>query len=223
MVDRISQDAAFADEHRDAQELLAWYVTGKLEADEHARVGAHLAGCAECQHDLAFQRKLEAGIAALPVDVEQGWTRLRELAEAEIEPEYTAPAPAPRQPRFGRQQAGYLGWGIAASLAVVLGATLMPTAATQLAQNARTDGAYHALGAAPTAAPGNMIVIFRPDVTEAEMRGALRAANARLVDGPTAADAYVLATPRAQRAAALALLKARHEIVLAEPMDTAAR
>jgi hypothetical protein len=68
-----------------------------------------------------------------------------------------------------------------------------------------------------------MIVIFRPDVTEAEMRGALRAANARLVDGPTAADAYVLTTPAAQRSAALALLKARHEIVLAEPMDAAAR
>jgi len=219
MVDGIPDDAAaFSEAHRDAQELLAWYVTGKLEADEHARVGAHLSGCADCQRDLAFQRKLEAGIAAMPVDVEQGWSRLRDLAEAE-----EIPAPAPRGLRFGREQAGYLGWGIAASLAVALGATLMPTAATQLAQNTSADGAYHALGAAPTAAPGNMIVIFRPDVTEAEMRGALRAADARLVDGPTAADAYVLSTPAAKRTAALALLKARHEIVLAEPMDAAAR
>ena len=221
MVDGISDDAAFAEEHRDAQELLAWYVTGKLEADEQARVGAHLAGCAECQRDLAFQRKLEAGIAAMPVDVEQGWARLRELAEADEA--QAEPAPAKRAARFGRQGVGYLGWGIAASLAVALGATLMPTAATQLAQNEAGGGTYHALGAAPTAAPGNMIVIFRPDVTEAEMRDALRAANARLVDGPTAADAYVLTTPAAQRSAALALLKARHEIVLAEPMDAAAR
>ena len=213
MVDGTLDDAAFSEEHRDAQELLAWYVTGKLEPDEHARVGAHLAGCAECQRDLAFQRKLEAGIAAMPVDVEQGWTRLRELAEAEHI------APVRRAPRFGREGVGFLGWGVAASLAVALGATLMPSASTQLAQN----GSYHALGAAPTATPGNMIVIFRPDATEADMRGALRAAGARLVDGPTAADAYVLATPAAKRAAALALLKARHEIVLAEPVDAAAR
>ena len=218
MVDGIADDAAFSEEHRDVQELLAWYVTGKLEAGEHARVGAHLASCAECQRDLAFQRKLEAGIAAMPVDVEQGWTRLRELAEAE---ETAAVAPLEkRRARFGREGLGYLGWGVAASLAVALGATLMPTASTQLAQN---DGTYHALGAAPTAAPGNLIVIFRPDVTEADMRAALRAADARLVDGPTAADAYVLSTPAAHRSAALALLKARHEIVLAEPMDAASR
>ena len=219
MVDGIPDDAAFSEAHRDAQELLAWYVTGKLEPDEHTRVGAHLAGCGACQRDLAFQRKLEAGIAAMPVDVEQGWSRLRELAEAEE----AEALPVTRRPRFGREQAGYLGWGIAASLAVALGATLMPTAATQLARNDGPDGAYHALGAAPAAARGNMIVIFRPDVTEAEMRDALRAAGARLVDGPTAADAYVLSTPAARRTAALALLKARHEIVLAEPMDAAAR
>jgi anti-sigma factor RsiW len=213
MVDGIADDAAFSEAHRDAQELLAWYATGKLEPGEHAQVAAHLAGCSECQRDLAFQHKLAAGIAAMPVDVEQGWTRLRELAEAEDA------APVKRAPGFGRQGVGFLGWGVAASLAIALGATLMPSASTQLAQN----GTYHALGAAPTAAPGNMIVIFRPDVTEARMRGALRAAGARMVDGPTAADAYVLATPAGRRAAALALLKARHEIVLAEPMDAAAR
>jgi len=67
------------------------------------------------------------------------------------------------------------------------------------------------------------VVIFRPDTTERQMREALRASNARLVDGPTQADAYVLQIPAARRELALATLRARHEIVLAQPIDGAAR
>jgi hypothetical protein len=70
--------------------------------------------------------------------------------------------------------------------------------------------------------PGNVVVIFRPDVTEAAMRETLRRTHARLVDGPTAADAWVLSVPAAERSAALTTLKARREVVLAEPMDAGA-
>jgi hypothetical protein len=52
------------------------------------------------------------------------------------------------------------------------------------------------------------------------MREALKATGARLVDGPTPADAYVLRVPAAQRDTALANLRARGEIVLAQPIDS---
>ena len=82
--------------------------------------------------------------------------------------------------------------------------------------------AYHALGAAPAPALGNVVVIFRPDTSERELRQTLVANHARLVDGPTAADAYVLHVPAAERAGALTRLRGRADIVLAEPIDSGA-
>lgn len=207
-----------ADEHHDLQELLPWYVTARLDASEQARVDAHVSGCAECQAEVAFQRRLEAEVARLPIDVEEGWASMRRRLEAE--PEEPA-RPAARRPA---PRAAWLGWGIAAGLAVVSGVSLTPRlAAPYLASGAQPG--YHALSAAPAPAgslpvPGNVIVIFRPDATEAVMRETLRASHARLVDGPTTADAYVLSVEPKAREAALATLRGRREVVLAEPVDT---
>jgi len=63
------------------------------------------------------------------------------------------------------------------------------------------------------------VVIFRPDTPERVIRSALTSVGARIVDGPTAADAYVLQVPAAQRTQALAQLRSRNTIVLAEPVD----
>ena len=68
---------------------------------------------------------------------------------------------------------------------------------------------------------GNVVVVFHPDTTERQMRETLKAGQARLVDGPTAAGGYVLAVPAAKRTAALAALRARENVVLAEPIGPA--
>ena len=44
-----------------------------------------------------------------------------------------------------------------------------------------------------------MIVIFRPDVTEAELRGTLSGHDARIVDGPSASGAFALRVPDDRR------------------------
>ncbi len=82
---------------------------------------------------------------------------------------------------------------------------------------------YHALASANQPRPGNIVVVFRPDATESDMRTALRTGHARLVDGPTAADAYVLDVPVSGRDAALKALRADRTIVVAEPLDGEAR
>lgn len=202
-----------ADEHHDLQELLPWYVTGRLDEAEQARVDAHVSGCAECQAEVRFQRRLEAEVARLPIDVEEGWASMRRQVEAD---QASTPRPTVRR---AMPRAAWMGWGIAASLAVVSGVSLAPRlAAPYLASDAQPG--YHALSAAPAPAGGNVIVIFRPDATEAVMRETLRASHARLVDGPTTADAYVLSVDPKAREAALANLRARREVVLAEPVDT---
>ena len=45
--------------------------------------------------------------------------------------------------------------------------------------------------------------------------------DARIVDGPTTADAYMLHVPKAGLAGALTTLRARADVVLAEPVDAA--
>jgi anti-sigma factor RsiW len=195
------------DEHREFQELLPWYVTGRLDPDEHARVDAHVEACPECQAEVRFQQRLQSEIARLPLEVEEGWTQMKRRLEAEGR---TRPAAGGRRPS---QFAGrWLGWGIAAAMTVVAGVSLVPSAPPR-------EGTYQALSAKPVAQPGNLVVIFRPDTTEKAIREMLNASQTRLVDGPTAADAYVLRAPTGTRDAVVATLRANRNVVLAQPID----
>ena len=193
--------------HHPVRDLLPWYVTGQLDEAEAARVEAHLDDCAECQAELRFEARLESEVARLPLEVEAGWARMRQRVEGE----------RPKRRVLGALRAPppWLGWGVAAVLMLGLGVLLAPSL-----RPAPVADAYHTLSVAPAAEPGNVVVIFRPDTTEKSMREALQASDARLVGGPTAADAYVLRVPAAQRDAALANLRARREIVLAQPVDS---
>ena len=65
----------------------------------------------------------------------------------------------------------------------------------------------------------NVAVIFRPETPEKRLREILQASDARLVDGPTVADAYLLHVPAPDRNIALERLRRRAEVVLAEPVD----
>jgi len=195
------------DGHDGVRDLLPWYVTGQLNEAETARIEAHLDGCAECQAELRFEERLESEVARLPFEVEAGWARMRRRVEGDHA----------EQPVLRRLQARapWLGWGVAAVLMLGLGVLLAPSL-----RPAPTIDAYHALSAAAAPEPGNVVVIFRPDTTEKSMREALKASGARLVDGPTSADAYVLHVPAAERGAALANLRGRREIILAQPVDS---
>jgi anti-sigma factor RsiW len=212
------------DPHEAIQALLPWYVTGRLEPADQAEVEAHLAGCAECQAELKAERRLSAEVAALPIDIEQGWATLRREIESERDgPEAAAPIvlASRRRPRG----AWLVGGAIAAQLGVVavLGVMMLTVQRPATTAQRAPQGDYHVLGAraAPTAAVGNAMVIFRPDASERALRDVLRASHARLVDGPTDTDAYVVRIPPAERAAALARLKARPEIEWVQPIDAA--
>jgi hypothetical protein len=63
--------------------------------------------------------------------------------------------------------------------------------------------------------------MFRADATVEDVRSTLRIANASIVDGPTAADAYLLHVPPQQRNEALAKLRADDDVQMAEPIDGA--
>lgn len=199
------------DPHEETRVLLPWYVTGQLEEDERGLVEAHLGGCAACQAELRLEQRLADAVAELPVDTEQGWSALRERLE-------TAPDRGGGLRRLGRVLAapGGAGWLIAAQIALAL-------AAVSLVLPLARPPSYHALGAVRPAAVGDVIVIFRPEARTEDLTRVLRANGARLVDGPTTADAYVLDVPLGARPAALVRLRADAAVTLAEPIDPANR
>ncbi len=188
-----------ADKHLQVLQLLPWYATSQLDAADQAEVQAHLAGCAECQAEVRFQRRLDAEIEALPMGIDQGWDRMKLRLQAE---------PAAARPW---RVAGRAWLGRAAALAMATGWLLSP---------ALRPVAYHALGAGPENPASNVVVLLRPDAGRDALARALKGGHLRLIRGPTAAGAYLLQTPPAERVADLAALRRRSDVISAEPIDS---
>ena len=209
------------DPHHEALTLLPWYVTGKLDAQDLARVEAHLRTCLACQAELTAEQSLQAELADIatdPVtaaDTDRDWAALSRRM-----------AVRPRRPRVAswlataanqwNGSAPWLRWAVAAQfgLLVLFGAFALPRLIP-----AQAPANYHTLGAAPAVATANVIVMFRPDTTEQTLRQTLKTYDARLVDGPTAANAYMLRVPADQRTAVIAKLRGQSSITLAQPVD----
>ena len=200
------------DSHEQAQILLPWYVSGRLDGEELAQVEAHLRDCPECRTEFRLERRLEQAVAGLPFDAELGWTVVRgRIVAQDDRPGVVAAI------RRALSPGARTGWAIAAQFVLVIAAigVLLPLSQPQ--------PRYHALGATPPAAAGDVLVIFRPEARAQDLSRALHESGARLVDGPTDADAFVLAVPLPDRPAALTKLRANHAIVMAEPIDPATR
>jgi anti-sigma factor RsiW len=200
--------------HREVQDLLPWYLGGGLDPAEHERVAAHLKVCAECQAEVRFQERLGGEISEMPLDVERGWARMRRRIAEDGVPRrapWLPPKLAGGMALAWRTSPAWGGWATATVLVVASLAWLKPLS---------PDGAYHALsarGARPRG--GDVLVVFRPETPEREFNAALKASGARIVGGPTEADAYVLSVPIDQRNAALATLRRRADVVMAEPIE----
>lgn len=197
------------DPHDEAEELLPWYVSGRIDAADRERVEKHLTDCTRCQAQLRLERRLVEEYRAFSPQVEASWLSLRER----IEPSPSTPPVAANSNWFTPLSRQWVGGLIAAQLAIVA------VTAGVVSYVGQPDAAYRALGSAPIAASANAIVIFQPQTREEELRRLLTANNAELVGGPTDADAYVLHIPAAERTAALARLRGTTAVAMAEPID----
>jgi hypothetical protein len=212
------------DPHAAVQRLLPWYLTGRLDTPEHDAVEAHLAQCPECRAELETERQwqlLQPGHGA-QVDVEDGWARMRARLAGDAVPRFAdTPAPAPHRRRWlpPAWRAGprlpARAWAAPALLSVALVVAIVSTS-----RPAAVVGDYHAL-AAPDPAGATAVVRFRPDATEAQIRHGLKDSGARLVDGPTVSDAYVVRLPREHYAAALDKLRKAPGVALVEALESA--
>lgn len=204
--------------HEAARALLPWYAAGRLDADDSAAVRQHLAVCQACRTELEFERRLHAAAAladggAMPSpDGGAAPAPDMEAALARLLPRLEASPPGPVHPwwrRLAANDASWLRWAVAAQFAVITGLAVL------LARPAADHGNYHVLGAA--AAGGNLVVVFKPETAERELRRILQANGAHVVDGPTVTDAYLLSVPDPQQARAR--LRGEAAVALVETLD----
>ena len=197
--------------HKVADALLPWFVNGTLEGEELALVQRHLGECLRCQREVEWLRELHAACIAgeaMPAASAAFRNLRRQLEEpregvsiARLRRSWSRAQPWPR-------------WAIAAQLVAiaVLGSLLL----------SGTDGSssYRTLGArnATVPATGSLVVVFDPATTEAEVHRILRGAGARIVDGPTQANAYVLEVSPGQTDRAAQAIKAERAALLVEPL-----
>ena len=208
--------------HRATQAALPWLLNGTLAGAEMEAAQAHLQACTACQSDLATLRRLrEAGAAPDPhCDRERALARLMAridtLDSSSVDaarPDLSGPpAPRPARPDAANDPRWLRRAAIAQCGVIVVLAVL-------LAWPAGRGDAYRGLGAAPTS-QGEVVVMFRPDTPERELRRIVRASGARIIAGPTVTDAWVLAMPQAQSASLLARLRAEPAVLLAEPLGS---
>lgn len=200
--------------HRDVERLLPWYANATLDADEEARVRAHLLECAACRAELSGLR----GVIDLPPpamdprETDRGWARMHQRLHA-----------ARRTPgaRFDwrRVRAGWSGtpaWlrvGIAAQFAFIAVLAMFLLGDPQPAPQT-----YTTLSAtpAPHASRDTLLVVFDPRTTDAQLRELLGASRARIVDGPNAAGAFLVAVPPGQAELVRNALRASPGVAMAE-------
>ncbi|MBB2169210.1 zf-HC2 domain-containing protein [Gluconacetobacter aggeris] len=190
--------------HSQTKLLLPWFVTGTLGDTDRALVQRHLAECAECREDLRMEQAQARKIRALPGDVDQGWAAMKARIEAG-QADMKRPQPRQHARSSRRLVFGAVAFAAAASVAIFLLVKPPPL--------------YRTLGASPHPGIGNVIVKFKPDTSEAILRTVLTQNHARIVDGPTTSDAYVLHVADDQRAAALYRLRSNSSVTVAEPID----
>jgi hypothetical protein len=182
-------------------ELLPWLANRTLDGAERLEVEAHVATCERCRRELAYLESLRSGVAEMGNVQAPGEFGLNRLLR-DIR----------RQPQFTERRR-WLTPALAAALAVIVFQGVM------LAQLWPRPANIVPLGRAMLDA--NVLQIrFDPRATEADIRNALQAVGASLIDGPGALGIYrVRLEPGVsgksmEVSQAIATLEARHGVVV---------
>jgi hypothetical protein len=125
-----------------------------------------------------------------------------------------APAPGLLQRWRNRMAANDRTW-LRAAVALQFGA--IAVLAALLARPSAQPDNYRVLGAAGANGMARVVVTFRPDTPEAELRRIVRASGARIVGGPTVTDAWLVGAD-GKLDPVLARLRAEPAVTLAEPL-----
>jgi anti-sigma factor RsiW len=208
--------------HKEAFELLPWYVNRTLDEDERRDVRAHLSTCLVCRREVSFLERLDRVIVASP-DVD--FSPKRSLSGL-LERIDAAEGPLAR-----RLWAG-LGSGLRAlrvAHPVLRGALLVQAAVILLAAflllRAPLPGtapSFETLTDAPVAISGDagntrLRVVFADDASVSEIQALLQGVDAHIVDGPSSVGAFAIDVPASAGENALDALRSSGRVRFAGP------
>jgi len=210
-------------DHSQVQDLLPWYANNTLQADEQQLVRAHLQTCTACQDDLQWQQKLKAGepAASTVPNVDRALARLlpkldRQVQAAKVNNTnnfmarlrtlFTADGKAPAR------------WGMAvmaSQTAVIVGLVAF------MALPRQDDSSYRVLGSGERSS-GNIVVLFKPETTVKDIQRIMSINDARIIDGPTVTNAYLLNVDDARLEQSIRELRSEAGIELVESLGSGA-
>ena len=208
-------------QHREAERLLPWLVNGPWTTTSARWSSAHVDGCVDCRSELAQLRALQRGLRRSPhgVDADAAIPRRR----SRLAPPARAAAAAACRPSACRGGAPCARVDDGAALAALArwprsarccwcwrapgGREQPPTPYRTLGDLPAAAGSAGKLGHGVRSAPGRG--------ADAQL---LRASQARIVDGPNEAGAYVLAVPAARLASVRDALRAAPGVTLVESL-----
>jgi len=204
--------------HSETERLLPWYVNGTLDDDEQARVQDHLVACGKCRRELEFLRTLESVcIDPSPTpDPTVAFSRLRDR----LQTPRARPTPS-LLARAGEAWSGFPVWlrgAVAASCLLTVGVFGLSLLHREPPAMFRTLGDTPPVGSTD-AGLRHLVVVFDPHIEHARMQQLLRASQARIVDGPNEAGAYVLAVPAGREASVRDALRAAAGVTMVESLE----
>lgn len=150
-------------------DLLPWYANASLTGAERDRVEVHLGSCARCREELKLLQALRAGVRRMPVEPPTEFGLKRLLRDVRNSP-----------PQLARSRTWWQPAMAAAALVIVIQGMLLINLWPR-------DSGIEPLGEPPIA---HLQVRFAPEATELQIRAALEAVNAAIVDGPGTLGIY---------------------------------
>lgn len=214
--------------HRQAWDLIPWFVNGSAPDSRSESLEHHLRECPECRAEVEAQRAIMQAMKTRPLVENMPHGSLQKLwARIDAQPAAPAELPVSAETEEGtRQRSPRLVVWLAAAIAMQ--ALLLGAVTLLLLRLPPDEAAYRTVSspAAITAAP-SVRAVFAPDMTLGELQALLERASLRIVSGPTAEGVYTLAATQASAAAdvsrALALLRSHPATRFAEPIGPTTR
>jgi anti-sigma factor RsiW len=214
--------------HRNTLESIPWLVNERVSDDDRRAYEKHIAECAECREELALQRRIHAAMTreSPRVDYAPGgslqklWTRIGDSEQIAPSPRVRRIDTAVRSPRFRLTH-----WLAAAVIVEAIGITFMATRSPALPTAASQSPNYIPV-TTPRPVPQEAVlrVVFAPGFAVNDMNALLQKQQLTVVDGPTTAGVFSLATSVPAHeltntlSATLAELRSNPSVRFAEPI-----
>lgn len=232
------QPSPIQDTHKQVLLLLPWYVNRTLNDSERQKVESHLQHCQICKSELLGLRKLAtAWNQSFDMEMaaaEASFANLRAVLPAKPA---NRPAPAAggkwqniqaankNQAKFAPAASGIRRWFKPMAIAASVLLLLFPVA-RQFSDTPLFNADYYTLSAAnpdSAAGGGKLRVVFAKSMPAADIEQVLQQINGEKLEGPNSMGAYLIQIKNGKdnpdHKAALAYLRGRHDVLLAEPIN----